>query len=74
MPWASSIGTLINNESHGNTSQKILLASMAAFSVSRVPTYNQAIASTDISGTEASMPPVTELRLDMYAIASINPV
>ena len=41
-------------------------------SIMCVSTYNQTIANTEISGTEANMPAITELRLAISAMVKIS--
>jgi hypothetical protein len=52
----------MNKASEGRTSQKMLPDSAATLAVSLVSTYNQIIASTETSGTEASSAPYSVLR------------
>ena len=68
----SKTGNATNNESEGITNQNILVERELIFSTSFVSIYNHIMANTDISGIEASIEAIKELRFDISEIATIN--
>ena len=68
------IGKLINKAHAGKTNQMILLENSTILAVSCVSTYIHIMASTDTSGIEAKMAPITELLLDISEMATIRSV
>ena len=68
----NSTGKITNSDKDGNTSQNILVVSDDICSTSLVSIYNQHIANTETSGTDASNAPTNELILDISDIETIN--
>lgn len=65
-------GRTTKKESEGRTSQNILVVSEDICSTSFVSKYNQHIAKTETSGTEANNAPTNELILDTSDIETIK--
>ena len=56
----------------GSTSQKTLVVNALTLEISLVSIYNQIIASSDTTGTEATSAPIKELRLAISEISTIK--
>jgi len=72
IPFLSKIGNEMNSANEGITNQNILIDNSDIFSVSFVSIYNHVNASTDTIGIEASIPPTSELLLEISDISTIK--